>query len=297
MSLRETILLILGGLLLAGCSGPPADNPLLRSVRGAYTAASADTAWVLLASDQFERARYMIEEAEEAHQSGQPEELIAHFAWLAQRQLDVAHQQAHLALLRDATTVTVYDLREIRLVAREEAALVAETRARLEQQRAEEARQEADAAIARANQIGPRVTGLEAELTSRGLAVTLEDFFFEDGQATLRPGAEQALTGIISLLNEYPTRRVLIEGHSDPGNSPEETARLSQQRAETIRSLLIRRGISPDRITAVGLGARFPIMNNETPANRRINRRVEIIISDADGTITPRSGGNSSPLR
>lgn len=285
---RPTIVLLIAGLFAAGCSGPSGDNSLLQSVRKAYTTAVQDTSWVLLASDDFERARYMIEEAEEARLKGEPDEMITHYAYLASRQLDVAHQHAHHALLRDATSITHYNLREIRLITREEAALLAETRARFERQRTEEARQEAEAALARSTNINPPATGLEAELTSRGLGVTLEDYLFEDGQATLRPGAEQSLSGIIALLNEHPSRNVLIEGHSDPTNSPE----LSLQRANTIRSVFLRNGISSDRITAVGLGARFPITDNETPANRLRNRRVEVIISGASGTITPRSGGN-----
>ena len=285
---RPTIVLMIAGLFAAGCSGPSAENPLLQSVRNAYTTAAKDSSWVLLASDDFERARYMIEEAEEARLKGEPDEMITHYAYLAGRQLDVAHQHAHHVLLRDATSVTDYNLKEIRLITREEAALLAESRARLEQQHAEEARREAEATLTRNTHNNTPATGLEAELTSRGLGVTLEDYLFEDNQAALRPGAEQSLSGIITLLNQHPSRNVLIEGHSDPTNSPE----LSQQRANTIRAVLVRSGISPDRITAIGFGARFPITDNETPANRLRNRRVEVIISDAGGTITPRSGGN-----
>lgn len=292
MSLRMILPLVLAGMSVGGCSGPPADNPLLRSVRYAYATALLDSAAVVHANDQFERARFMIEVAEETHERGEPEELVMHYVYLAQRQLDVAHEHVRQVALWDATQTAEYELREIRLVAREEIALLAESRARLEGLRADSARREAEAAIARAEQIQYYTAGLEVELTNRGLALTIEDFLFEDGQASLRPGADQALNSIISFLNEYRTRRILIEGHSDPGSNANNAAQLSQRRADAIRALLIRRGISADRITALGLGDRYPITNNETPANRRINRRVEIIISDAEGVIPPRNAGN-----
>jgi outer membrane protein OmpA-like peptidoglycan-associated protein len=53
---------------------------------------------------------------------------------------------------------------------------------------------------------------------------------------------------------------------------------LSQRRADSVRSAIMARGISSDRISAKGLGELYPVASNDTPAGRQQNRRVEILI-------------------
>jgi outer membrane protein OmpA-like peptidoglycan-associated protein len=55
--------------------------------------------------------------------------------------------------------------------------------------------------------------------------------------------------------------------------------KLSQQRADTVRGFLISQGMSPDTITAKGMGQDIPVADNTTAAGRKLNRRVEIIVS------------------
>ncbi|OYT68226.1 MAG: hypothetical protein CFK48_12330, partial [Armatimonadetes bacterium CP1_7O] len=74
-----------------------------------------------------------------------------------------------------------------------------------------------------------------------------------------------------------PSIRLRIHGHTDIGSveNPKHNQRLSEERAINVRQYLIRKGISPDRLEAVGHGNTQPIADNSTPEGRALNRRVE----------------------
>jgi len=55
-----------------------------------------------------------------------------------------------------------------------------------------------------------------------------------------------------------------------------------------VRLALIDRGVDPARLVARGYGEDYPVASNTNPAGRQLNRRVEIVISDANGTIASR---------
>jgi len=71
---------------------------------------------------------------------------------------------------------------------------------------------------------------------------------------------------------------VLIEGHTDNTGNADFNVKLSQQRADAVRSLLVARGVAPERIATRGHGPKYPIVENDTPAGRQQNRRVEILV-------------------
>jgi outer membrane protein OmpA-like peptidoglycan-associated protein len=70
----------------------------------------------------------------------------------------------------------------------------------------------------------------------------------------------------------------LIKGHTDSTGSVESNLRLSEQRADAIRDLLVARGVSADRIATRGYGMQYPVVANDTESRRQQNRRVEIVI-------------------
>jgi OOP family OmpA-OmpF porin len=88
-------------------------------------------------------------------------------------------------------------------------------------------------------------------------------------------------------LKEYPETMVKIEGHTDSKGSADYNAQLSQRRAEAVRNFLVNNGISPERITAQGMGEDYPIATNSTAAGRLQNRRVEVTITDVPKTMAP----------
>ena len=69
-----------------------------------------------------------------------------------------------------------------------------------------------------------------------------------------------------------------IAGHTDNIGSDDANMKLSDERANTVRSYLIAKGISESRITAKGYGETKPVATNDTDQGRRINRRVEFTI-------------------
>jgi outer membrane protein OmpA-like peptidoglycan-associated protein len=145
--------------------------------------------------------------------------------------------------------------------------------------RSAEAVTAADAAR-RAAELQRQIDVLEAEATDRGLVLTLGDILFATGSAELQGGAASRLNKLVNFLNQYPERRVLIEGHTDNVGSAGYNQGLSQRRAESVRSYLTQQGIEWQRLSASGMGLNRPIAGNDSTAGRQQNRRVEIIIEN-----------------
>lgn len=127
--------------------------------------------------------------------------------------------------------------------------------------------------LARFNQI------LETRDTDRGLVVNMGDVLFDVGKFTLRPAAREVLAKFSGILLAYPTLNVAIEGHTDSTGGDELNQRLSEQRAESVKTYLIEQSIPPANISAAGFGKGMPISDNATAAGRQKNRRVELIVS------------------
>lgn len=82
----------------------------------------------------------------------------------------------------------------------------------------------------------------------------------------------------------HPERSELIEGHTDSVGNAESSQRLSRRRADSVRSYLARRGVSPDRLSTSGMGKDRPVASNESATGRQQNRRAEVIIENAPQT-------------
>lgn len=106
------------------------------------------------------------------------------------------------------------------------------------------------------------------------------DIKFAVGKADLRPQFDPALAKVADFLKRFPAPTVLIEGHTDNVGSAAENKRLSQKRADAVRTALVNRfGVKASRITAKGFGAERPILDNAAPEGRAANRRVMATIS------------------
>jgi outer membrane protein OmpA-like peptidoglycan-associated protein len=138
----------------------------------------------------------------------------------------------------------------------------------------------ANDAARHAAELQRQIDVLEAETTDRGLVLTLGDVLFTTGSAELQAGASTRLDKLVGFLNQYPERRVLIEGHTDNVGDADYNQGLSQRRADSVQAYLTRQGIEPRRLTASGMGLRNPITGNDSAAGRQQNRRVEIIIEN-----------------
>ena len=87
---------------------------------------------------------------------------------------------------------------------------------------------------------------------------------------------------ISGIINQYKTLRFDVEGHTDSTGSDKINNKLSQARADAVRSYLIENGFPADMITAKGFGSSTPIGDNKTSKGRQQNRRVEIFSEYAE---------------
>ena len=147
---------------------------------------------------------------------------------------------------------------------------------------AEEAKRERDAAYQKLYVSLSEI--LDTKRETRGYIVNLGDVLFDTGKATLKPAAREKLSKLAGILLGYPGALTLeIEGHTDSVGSDELNNKLSQNRAEAVSNYLTEAGVKPERIKATrGFGKTKPIATNDTAAGRQQNRRVEVVIDDAD---------------
>ena len=100
---------------------------------------------------------------------------------------------------------------------------------------------------------------------------------FDVGKATIKPESMGEINRIVQLMNENPTLKFSVEGHTDSTGNPTSNQTLSEQRSQAIVAKLVELGIAKDRLTAVGKGQNSPIADNNTDEGRAKNRRVEFV--------------------
>lgn len=120
---------------------------------------------------------------------------------------------------------------------------------------------------------------LKAEETATELKLMLDaSVLFDFDKADIRSDAETSLYSVLTVIEEYPSAKVRIEGHTDNIGDDAYNMNLSEKRAKAVKNWLIEHGCSADRLATIGLGESKPIASNDTEEGRQQNRRVEIII-------------------
>ena len=118
------------------------------------------------------------------------------------------------------------------------------------------------------------------------ITVTLPNaILFDSGQAILKKATSTELDHIQSVLRQkYAGKQIDVVGHTDTDpirktkDKWKDNWELSAERALTVTRYLIQRGISEDKIRAVGCGESRPIASNANPGGKAKNRRVEIVV-------------------
>lgn len=118
----------------------------------------------------------------------------------------------------------------------------------------------------------PEVTE-EVQKTLNEYAKTI---LFNLGKSSIKEESDVVLNDIIGILNEYPTAKFTVEGHTDSSGSNTLNQKLSDARANAVKTYLVEKGIDQFRLSAIGFGEDRPIASNKTKAGRAQNRRVEI---------------------
>ena len=119
--------------------------------------------------------------------------------------------------------------------------------------------------------------------TPRGIAVDERGcwamssaLLFDFDKAVIKTAFYPVLDETKKIFDDYPTMRVVIEGHADSTGPEAYNQKLSERRANAVMAYLVNSvGIDPSRLTAVGYGESRPAYPNDTPENQARNRRVE----------------------
>ena len=102
------------------------------------------------------------------------------------------------------------------------------------------------------------------------------NIFFNTASAELLPASNTELEKLVKLLQNNPSLRIELGGHTDNVGADSANLTLSDQRAKAVREFVVSKGIDAERITAKGYGETMPIATNDTEAGKAQNRRTEV---------------------
>lgn len=279
-------------VMLTGCGGPPANNPMLQEADQTFREAENDSLIVTNAPVALKEAEEALQKSKQLKDEEADEELVSHYAYISKQKVAIARETAELNAAQDEVERAESRRQKVLIEARKAEAVAAERRAEKALSQAQKERREAEKARQRAEELAKRVDKLEAQKTERGLVLTLGDVLFGFDKATLKPGGKRAVDNLYKFMKEYPDRRVMIEGFTDNVGSAQYNKELSKRRANAVRKALMEKGIRSMRIQIRGYGEQYPVASNNTEAGRQQNRRVEVIISGQDGRIDERTAMN-----
>jgi outer membrane protein OmpA-like peptidoglycan-associated protein len=257
---------VLAGSLVA-CASAPISNPNYDIAKRTCLESVADANTASLAACELKQASEALERATEAWRNKEAPDKVDTLAYIAKQQVDIAREVAKRKMAERRISAASAE-RDKLLIAQRTA--------------------EADKAQARARLLENELRELAARETERGTVVTLGKLMFNVNSAQINAGGMHKLRKVAEVLLKHPQRTVLIEGFTDNRGSAEHKLELSERRSAAIRAALVEMGINASRISTRGYGEHFPVADKVTPVGRQLNRRVEIVISDDSGKITPR---------
>jgi len=256
-------------LVLGACASTPIPTGALDTARTAVRTAEADPNVAKYAAVDLDTAKKQLAIAESAALNKKAD-AVAQPAYMATQYARLAEARAS-AKADDARVQAGQQERDqIQLEARN--------------REIEKARLAAQAANAQSSQLQQEIDALKAQQTERGLVMTFGDVLFDTGKAELSPSAKPRLDQLAQFLQAHPSRRVEIDGYTDNVGGAAFNQQLSLTRADAVETALVRRGIDPSRIATEAYGKSFPVADNSNPSGRQLNRRVEVVIGNADGS-------------
>ncbi|MEO7982548.1 MAG: OmpA family protein [Bacteroidota bacterium] len=107
-------------------------------------------------------------------------------------------------------------------------------------------------------------------------SVVLKNIFFDVGKFELKNESQAELEKLVQLLNDNPTLKIEISGHTDNVGKPADNLALSNNRAKAVVNYLVSKSVSVQRLTAKGYGEIKPVADNKTEEGRAMNRRTEM---------------------
>ncbi|VVO07688.1 hypothetical protein PS858_01900 [Pseudomonas fluorescens] len=253
--------LLAASVALAACSTPP--NANLEQARTNYSGLQANPQASKVAALETKDASDYLDKADKAYMDKQDEHTVDQLAYLTNQRVEVAKQTI---ALRTAE-------------------------ANLKNAAAQRAQARLDA---RDQQIKQLQDSLNAKQTDRGTLVTFGDVLFATDRADLKSSGLVNINKLAQFLQENPDRKVIVEGYTDSTGTASHNQSLSERRAGSVRTALVKMGVDPARIVAQGYGKEYPVAENSSTSGRAMNRRVEVTISNDNQPVIPRSAVSSN---
>ncbi len=130
-----------------------------------------------------------------------------------------------------------------------------------------------------AEQLKQTIPGAEVIREGEGIIVKFDSgILFDVNKSDLKAAAMSNIQNLAKSLKDNPETNVLIIGHTDNTGSDDYNAKLSERRAEAVKTFAMNQGVAGSRLNTQGKGENEPIADNSTEDGRSKNRRVEIVI-------------------
>ncbi|PLW99884.1 MAG: hypothetical protein C0593_02180 [Marinilabiliales bacterium] len=113
-----------------------------------------------------------------------------------------------------------------------------------------------------------------------GSKIILNNIFFDFNKSSLRDESIAELNRVVKMMNDVPSLKIQISGHTDNIGSDAYNQNLSEERAHSVVNYLVASGIAADRLKYKGYGESQPIAGNDTDEGRQMNRRTEFEVLD-----------------
>ena len=296
-------------VFVSACSSVPNSTSLLEQTRSDFRIAQSDPKVAAYAPLELKQAAEALAQANAAANDKDSDEKVNRLAYLAKQKIALTQEVAKKKTAEAVVANAGQERDQMRLAQRtneaniaknsalqsqaaaqtaQAQALDAQRQAQLAQGQVAAAQRNTQDAKARATQLEAQLADLAAKQTARGMVITLGDVLFGTDKSRLTAEGMRTAQKLANVLQENPQRTVLVEGFADSTGATDYNQALSERRAGAVQAALLELGVARERVAIRGYGESHPIASNNTEANRQLNRRVEIVLSDETGKITNR---------
>jgi outer membrane protein OmpA-like peptidoglycan-associated protein len=286
--------LLAAAVFTTGCTSMPTHTSQLDQTRSDYLDAQRNPNIAKYAAVEMQQAGIAMDQANSAAADSGSDAKIDKLAYLAQQKIALAQEVAKQKSAEASIASATHERDRMRLESRTNEANQAtrdaeqsQLAAQAAQAKTADAQLKMEEAQARTAQLETQLAGMSALKTERGMVITLGDVLFGTDLTRLTADGMRTVQKLADVLQKNPQRAVLIEGFTDSTGSAAHNQDLSERRASAVRTALIDLGVPQEQVAIHGYGQAYPVAANDA-THKQLNRRVEIIVSDASGKIAQR---------